>query len=88
MREEFLELGRQLGGQGLVVRDDYRGTLHLLHDVRHREGLAAAGDAQQGLVIETLAHAGGQTLHGLFLIAHHAEIRYQLKVRHGTTSRL
>ena len=50
--EEFLELGAQLGGQGLVVGQHQGGTLHLLDDLGHGEGLARAGDAQQGLLVQ------------------------------------
>ena len=48
--EEVPELVEELGGERLVVGHDQRGLPHRLDDVRHREGLPGAGDAQQGLV--------------------------------------
>ena len=53
--EELLELGVELGGQRLVVAHHQRGAAQAGDDVGHGEGLAAAGDAQQRLVRETLA---------------------------------
>ena len=49
LREQLLELLVELGGQGLVVRDDQDGPVQLGDDVGHREGLADAGHAHQGL---------------------------------------
>ncbi len=51
VREERLELVIKLRRQRLVVRQDQRGTIDLLDDLGHREGLARAGDAQQHLVL-------------------------------------
>ena len=49
VREELAELVAKLRGEGLVVRDDEGGTLQFLDDVRHRESLAAARDAEEHL---------------------------------------
>ncbi|CCX41509.1 unknown [Clostridium sp. CAG:1024] len=49
IRKKLLELGAELCGERLVVRDDERGLLHALDDLRHGEGLAAAGHAEQHL---------------------------------------
>ena len=49
VREQVLEFPVQLVRQRLVVRHDQRRPLNLLDDVGHREGLAAAGDAEQHL---------------------------------------
>ena len=69
-REELLELGVELGGQGLVVaRGPGSGRCSSLDDVGHGEGLAGAGDAQQGLVAVALAEAGHQLLDRLGLVA-------------------
>jgi hypothetical protein len=43
--EEILELGIQLGGQGLVVRHDQGRHLQALDDRSHRKGLAGSGGA-------------------------------------------
>ena len=51
LREEFLELAVELPGQGLIVRYDQSRLVQCLDDVGHGEGLAGAGDAQQGLEI-------------------------------------
>ena len=61
-REELPELLAQLGRQRLVVGQHQRGALHLLDDLGHGVGLAAAGDAQQHL----LAQAVLQSLRQLF----------------------
>ncbi len=50
LREEGLELGVELGRQGLVVADDQHRPLAARDDVGHREGLARAGDPEQRLV--------------------------------------
>ena len=49
--EERLELAVELGRQDLVRRQHDRRALHLRDDVRHGEGLARAGDAEQHLVL-------------------------------------
>jgi hypothetical protein len=50
VREEAAELLVELGGQGLVVDHDKRRPVHAGNGLRHREGLARAGDAEQHLV--------------------------------------
>src|SRR6201989_2823925 len=47
--EELAELVAELRAERLVVGDDERGTLALGDRRRHREGLAGAGGAEQGL---------------------------------------
>ena len=69
MREELLELGVELRGQGLVGRQHKRGPLHLLHNPGHGGRLARSGDAQQGLLGYPLAQAPAQLRDGLGLIA-------------------
>ena len=54
VREELLELAVELGGERLVVRHHQRGPVHPGDDVGHRERLARAGDAEQGLVLLAL----------------------------------
>ena len=77
--EELLELGVELGGQRLVVADDQGGALHPLDDVGHGEGLAAAGDAQQGLVLIALLQPLHQLIHRLGLVAGHPKSETILK---------
>jgi hypothetical protein len=45
----------ELGGEGLVVREDERGPVAALDDLGHGEGLAGAGDAEEDLVFSPAA---------------------------------
>ena len=51
VREERLHLAIELRRQDLVRREDQRRLLDRCDDVRHREGLARAGDPEQDLVL-------------------------------------
>ncbi len=55
--KERLELAVELRGQRLVGREDQRRALRLLDHLRHREGLARAGDAEQHLGAVVALHA-------------------------------
>ncbi len=50
VRKEARELAIELGGERLVGRENERRALGVLDDMRHGEGLARAGDAEQHLV--------------------------------------
>ena len=78
-REEALELAVELRGQRLVRRQDQRGALRLGDDVRHRERLARAGDAEQHLVALVLPHAIDQFRDRLRLVAVGRELGLQQK---------
>ena len=80
--EELLELGGKLGGQGLVVADDQRGPFRPRDDVSHGEGLAAAGNAEQGLVLKAFIQTFHQLIHRLGLVASHPEVGDNLEVGH------
>ena len=67
--EEGLELVVELGGEGLVVGKDEGGTVELLDDLGHGEGLAGAGDAEQHLILLACVDAGDQFADGAGLIA-------------------
>ena len=67
--EKFLKLGAQLGGQSLVMGQYQGGTLDLLDDLGHGEGLARAGHSQQGLLVQPHLDPLGQSLNGLRLVA-------------------
>ena len=69
VREELPELRAQLRRQGLVGRHHQRRPLHLLDDVGHGEGLAAAGHPQQGLLAHALTQAVDQPGDRLGLVA-------------------
>jgi hypothetical protein len=66
--KEFAELGIELGGERLVRRDHERGPAGSADDVRHRVGLAGAGDAEQCLEREPVVDAFGQLVDGLGLV--------------------
>ena len=82
--EELLELAAQLGSEGLVVGQHQGGLLHPLDDLGHGVGLAGAGDAQQGLLLDPQLHAPGEHVDGLGLIAGGRVFAYHLKVAHGS----
>ena len=84
--EELLELGAQLGGQGLVVGQHQGGPLDRLDDLGHGEGLARTGDAQQGLLIQPVFDACRQGGNGLGLIACRLIFADHFKFRHTITS--
>src|SRR6185437_891738 len=67
--EEGLELVVELRGEGLVVREDERGPLHLLDDGGHGEGFAGAGDAEQDLVLFAGGEAVDELADGARLVA-------------------
>src|SRR6185369_3389269 len=79
--EQGLELAVELVRQRLVVGDDQRRALDLLDDVGDREGLAAAGDAQQHL--GRIAAPGGrdQLLDRARLVAHRRELGLEAERR-------
>ncbi len=60
MGKELFELVVELGGEGLVVREDERGALEVFDDLRHGEGLAGAGDAEQDLIFFAGIEAGDE----------------------------
>jgi hypothetical protein len=67
--EEGFELVIELGGEGLVVREDEGGALDLLDNFGHGEGFAGAGDAEQDLVFVAGAEAGDELGDGAGLVA-------------------
>jgi hypothetical protein len=79
LREVLLELAVQLRGQRLVVRHHQRGALHALDDVRDREGLARARDAEERLVRQAVLEPLDQLLDRLRLVARRLVVRLQLE---------
>ena len=69
VREEALELAIELGGQRLVGREHQRRALRRLDHLRHGEGLARAGDAEQHLVALMRVHLRHQLGDGRRLVA-------------------
>jgi len=67
--EKFPELGAELRRERLVVREHERRAVQLRDDVRHREGLAGAGDAQEHLLGQAHFEAVHERFDGLRLIA-------------------
>ena len=80
--EELLELGAQLGGQGLVVGQHQGGPLDGLDDLGHGEGLAGAGDAQEDLLLQSVLDPRRQGGDGLRLVAGGLVFGYDLESRH------
>ena len=79
VREERLELARELRGQCLVVGDDERRLLHLLDDLGDRVRLARARRAQEDLRLLAVLDTGRELLDGLRLVAHRLKWRHDLK---------
>ena len=77
--EEALELAVELGGERLVRRQDQCRALRRLDDLRHREGLAGAGDAEQHLVAFVLPDAFDQFGDGVRLVALRLVLRDDLE---------
>ena len=73
--EERLELAVELRGQRLVGREDQRGPLRFLDHLRHGEGLARAGHAEQHLVALPRARRRNQFADRGWLIAARLELR-------------
>ena len=69
VREELAELGAELGGKRLVVRQHQGRAVDVGDDVCHREGLARAGHAQQRLLGQPRLHACGQLRDRVGLVA-------------------
>lgn len=86
VREEALELGIELGCQRFVVGEHQHRPVLRGDDVRHGEGLAAAGHAQQALVTVPRLQRFEEFADGLLLIAGGFVVRYQLKDAHGEVS--
>ena len=68
VREELLHLAIQLRGQSLVRRQQQGRALHGSNDIGDGIGLAAAGDAQQGLMRQPITQAVDQIANGCGLI--------------------
>ena len=81
--EELLELAVELGRERLVVRHHQRRLAHPGDDVGHRERLARAGDAEQGLVRLLVVQPLDQLLDRLGLVAGRLVRGHQLEVGHG-----
>ncbi len=67
--EEALELAVELRGERLVRREDQRRPLRAGDDLRHREGLAGAGDAEQHLIALLRLNSLEERLDRLRLVA-------------------
>ena len=72
--EELLELGVELGAEGLVVADNEGRSLDAGDNISHGEGLAAAGNSEQGLFFVVFLQTCYQFIHCLWLVAGHCEI--------------
>jgi len=59
----------ELGGEGLVVREDEGGALGLLDNLGHGEGLAGAGDTEEDLIFFAVGEAGDEFGDGAGLVS-------------------
>ena len=82
-REELAELAVQLRRQRLVGGEDDGRAAEAGDDVGHREGLAGAGDAEQGLVGQAVGDALGELRDRRRLVAGRCEGLEQLEGRAG-----
>ncbi len=80
--EELAELVAKLRGKRLVVGDHEARPLHLGDRRRHREGLAGAGGAEQGLKAISLAQALGQSRDRLRLVRRRGVGGVELEIGH------
>ena len=80
--EKLLELRAQLGSQRLVVGQHQRGAVDPLDDRGHGKGLAAAGHAQQRLLVQPQLDAAGEHVDGLRLVAGGTIVGNKLEVAH------
>ena len=82
LREEPLELLVELRGERLVVREDERGPVERLDDLRHREGLPRPGDAEEDLVLLPLAEAADERLDRRGLVSLRRQVGDDLEPAH------
>ena len=68
-REVGLHLAVELGGKGLIMRQDQGGLIQRLYHIGHGESLAGTGHAKQGLTLIPLPESLYQSLDCLRLIA-------------------
>ena len=85
VREEALELAVELRGERLVGSKDQRGPLGALDHLRHGEGLARAGNAEQDLIAFLRLGLRNEFGDGLWLIAlrHHVRLELQRDAAFG-----
>ena len=83
MRKELAKLGIELRGQGLVVHQHKRRSLHPFHHLGDGIGLTSTRRTQQSLVLKALFQAFDQQVNGLRLVASWFEIGDHLKLGHG-----
>ena len=81
-REKLPKFAAKLGCQRLVVGQHQGGPVQLFNHRGHGEGLAGAGDAQQGLLMQPPVDTVDQRLDGLRLVAGGLIFRYQFEVIH------
>ena len=77
--KEAAELLIELGGERLVVRHDQRRAVHPRDALRHGEGLARAGDAEQHLRLVAPLQPVDELVDGARLVAAQFEIGDQLE---------
>ena len=86
VREELAELGVQLGGQRLVVRQDQRRLAVTCRSLSQSEGLSGAGRAKQRLVTQAPAEAIDELVDRPGLVAGGFEWRSEIEFGHGSSA--
>ena len=83
VRKEFFELRVELGGQRFVVGEYQSRPAVLLDEIRHGEGLARTGHAEQHLAFEIGVEAIGKQLDRAGLIAGGTEVTFDAEICQG-----
>ena len=88
IRKKLLQLGAELRGKRFVVSKNKCRAVHLRDDVRHGEGLAGAGNAEQYLLALAVKNAVCKLFYRLRLVARRRVFGMQFKMLHAIPSPL
>ena len=72
-----------MGDEGLVMGEHERGLVDVCNNIRHRKGLARAGNSEHCLLFQSRLNARGQTGYCLGLISRRRICTFQLKLVHS-----
>ena len=86
LREEFAILLRELCSERLVVREYERRLVVLGYHIRHREGLARAGHAEERLVCKPSLESFLEFFNRLWLVARRRIGGVEFEISHMTKS--
>ena len=80
LRKELPELLIELRRERFIVSHHKHGAVHALYDLRHCEGLTAAGYAEQHLMLDSLVERAYKLFDSLRLIALRKVITLEFEV--------